>query len=421
MENESLKIKFEKFFGENYHFIWNDGWYIDGDDIWFAAGAMNILFCMDRKNGKIILAERIPSDTICEMRLHPRCIKQGDSIFCLPDRGQNIWRYCLSNFGWEQISIQNPYKQRIRCSNAWIIGRKLYIVAAGLKQILELDLESNTIENYYDLVSDQEVSLTGCVLVNDCIYIEKAYPPGIYKFDCMNKTIHIFDLSEIQDYLETISYDGDRFWLSGHCKKIYLWEQNKGVSILDKFPSDFRVYNFDENYKKTSEKKREKAHWFGISVFVAHCVWFIPYHASDILYVNIDTLEINRFSIVEEIQMQKDIGKEILGHKYLLQYISEDRYIGLFSLKNKWIFEIDCVKLIYRILNCQLDMETLDYINKEIIFDNFCQSGIKCENKEYNLKLLIRYFLMNENDDRIDNKKEKVTNTIGENIYNMSV
>lgn len=81
----------EKIFGINYHYIWSDAWWLEGDNAWFVAGAMDILLCLDCNNNITKLIGEIPSDRVCEFRQHPRCLKKGDIIICLPDRANDIW------------------------------------------------------------------------------------------------------------------------------------------------------------------------------------------------------------------------------------------------------------------------------------------------------------------------------------------
>lgn len=65
--------------------------------------------------------------------------------------------------------------------------------------------------------------------------------------------------------------------------------------------------------------------------------------------------------------------------KYLIQYVAEERYLGLFSLKNNWLVEIDTKELRFEIKNFRFDYERyadelLDYVfieNKEMDRDVF--------------------------------------------------
>ena len=411
--------EYEKLFGSNYHFMWSGNWWVEDSYVWFVAGAINILFCMDKENGSLIFAERIPSDRTVDLRLHPICLKQGDSIFCLPDRGEDIWRYYLGNHVWQRIQLENPKQERIICSNAWTVGGNIYIVAIGLGQILELNIETNCIENYYDLVQGNEGAIAGSVLVDDDIYVVGRRPARIYKFNIFNKEIRTYFLQEIQDDLEMICYDGKMFWMSGQKLKIYLWSENGGVLSLEDFPEDFGIYNFSGKYKSLLNHGANKSEvpLFNAAVYADRYVWFIPFHANEILYVDKETLKIKKFFLEKEEQTEEDMGNQLLGHKYLPQYVIGNRYIGLFSLKNKWVFEIYIHNLKYRILNYTIDTDILRSIDKYILKDYYRHSKSSVENKEHDLASFLKYCLFEENGEIVSAAGEQQQFTTGQKIH----
>lgn len=422
MEDKNRTI-YEKMFGDDYHFIWSDNWCIEGKYIWFIAGAINILFCINQEEETLVLAERIPSDELVSLRLHPCCFKQEDSIFCLPDRGENIWRYYCKNQVWQRIMLKNPKKKQIRCSNAWSVKGNIYIVAIGLGQILELNIDTNCIENYYDLLEDGEGAIAGSTLVDDSIYVVGKYPARIYKFNCQSKMIQIYRLTDIQDNLETIGYDGEVFWLSGQKLKIYLWREEKGFFILDDFPESFGIYNFSGKYQKLlnyGDNKSEVPLFNAVAV-TARYIWFIPFHANEILYIDKETLQIKKYDMENEEQTEEDMESQLLRHKYLLQYVKDNRYIGLFSLKNKWVCEIDCYDLSYKILNYVVNSDILHKLDKYILLDYYRQSKKHFENAEYGLESLMQYCLFEEDSDTVSGLREAQRSTVGQDIYSFLV
>lgn len=418
MRDKNSKL-YERLFGSDYHFIWSDNWWVEDHLVWFVAGAINILFCIDREKGTVILAEKIPSDEIIDLRLHPRCLKQGESIFCLPDRGEDIWRFCRKEHIWQRIPLNNPQKVRIRCSNAWSVKGSIYIVAIGLGQILELNADTNHIERCHDLVQGNEGSIAGSILVEDNIYVVGKGPARIYKFSCQNKTIQTYSLTEIQDDLETICHDGERFWLSGQKQNMYLWREGKDIFALEDFPEDFGIYNFSGKYRKLLNHGDNKsgAPLFNAAVSADRYVWFIPFHANEILYVDKETLKIKKFFLEKEEQTKEEMENQLLRHKYLLQYVKDNRYIGLFSLKNKWVWEIDCHDLTYKILDYVVDTDIRDQIDTYVLMNYFGQSKNRFEDTEHGLESLIRYCLLTKGSEAAPAPGERSRLTMGQNVY----
>ena len=76
----------------------------------------------------------------------------------------------------------------------------------------------------------------------------------------------------------------------------------------------------------------------------------IPYTTNIILRVDKQKNIVYSFEVDEEIETKESIlARTELGlyYKYLFEYIIDNRYLGLYSLKNKCILEIDTIELKY--------------------------------------------------------------------------
>lgn len=395
------------------HYIWSDNWYLDGNKAWFISGTTDILFCLDRNTKETTWIDNIPLSNEDTFRKHSRCLKWKDRIICLPDMGSDIKCYHLSDKSWVSIPVMNPLNVRICCSNAWFVQDRLYIVSIGLRQIIELNIETESIDNYYDLSINNDDIISGSLMKDNCIYVVGISPVVIYKFNCIEKNIKIYDVSEIKDQIQTICYDGEKFWLSGKIKKIYIWYEETGkITFLDAFPESFGVWNFDGKYKNllNSIDDTMERPLFHYSVAIRDYVWFIPFQTNEILYINKNTFEINVFSLIEENHIEENIKKQLLNHKYLLEYVRDNRYIGLFSLKNRWIFEIDSRELTYEIFDYKLfDIEKID---ERLIRKFWNQLDITLEQELLKLPFFIKA-VKEEKNKNLYYKK----NSIGKEIY----
>ena len=152
------------------------------------------------------------------------------------------------------------------------------------------------------------------------------------------------ELSMIHSGLRTLTECGGKFWLSGRKKEIYIWEKEKNnFKILNSFPKGFGIYNFENKSDKLldCESKEYGTFTFLTSIPAGDYIWFIPFQTNQILYIDKITNEINAFEIQEEDEDIKSIKSREMNCKYILQYIIKERYIGLYSLKNETILEID--------------------------------------------------------------------------------
>lgn len=396
-------MRVEDYFGEDYNFIWSDGWCIDEEEIWFMAGNLDILFSMDNLDGGVTLVDAIPSGEICSFRCHPRCVKKGDSIFCLPDIGEDIWCYHLSDGSWTRICVENPESVRLSCVTAVFYRDKLYIVSVGLKQIIELDVHRENIDHYYDLLGGDEQRIAGSVQVKDCIYIVAYNPACIYKFNFSDKEIQVYPLLDIDDQLQTICFDGKKIWLSGRRRNVYIWEEDiEKITVLNDLPDSLGIWNFSGKYKQLLNYIEDLADapLFFDSISVGQYVWFIPSQTNEILYVDKDTFEIKVFPLEGEEQTEGDVRTQLLRHKYLVEYIKDNRYIGLFSLKNKWVLEIDCWNLTYKVLDCRISADVISHIYGCIRRDLFRKASTSsvCEQENFDLQHMLKYLLYESQD-----------------------
>ncbi|MCI8982145.1 MAG: hypothetical protein HFG78_07025 [Hungatella sp.] len=395
-------MKLQHLLGKNYHYIWSDGWHLEDNKAWFMAGSMNLLFYLDRNTNETSLISKIPLDRMCAFRQYPKCVKLKDKLICLPDNGIDIWIYHLFDNSWSKICLDNPKGVRITCSKAWVIQEKLYILSLGLKKIIEIDIINEKIECNHDLRIDENIQITDSVLVDNCIYIIGFYPVKIYKFNTSDSKIEVFNLSTINDKIHTICYDGEKFWLSGRRKKIYLWDKAEKIIILNKLPDSFGILNFDGRYKHLLNYKEnhEDMPLFFSSIFVGNYIWLIPFQTNEILFINKDTYEINILKMEEENQSEESLKTQLLNHKYLFEYIREDRYIGLFSLKNKWVIEIDAQTQNYTILDYKLGVECKNQIYNCILLDYFKDANIVSESVNFMLKDLMDYLKLQEKENQ---------------------
>ncbi len=407
-------------FGKKHQYIWSDNWFLENDRAWFIAGSMNILFGFEQRTQKATLIDKIPPDVVGSLRLHSRCLKIREVIYCLPDNGKDIWCYHLDECKWTNILIDGSAGLRIGCNNAWVIQDTLYVVSSGLKRIIEVNTITEKVEAFYILSLDQEEHITGSVLIDDHIYVVGAKTSVIYKFNTYNKQIKSYKLPLNNDQIQTICFDGRKFWLSGRKKKIYIWEEGKkDVVILSEFPKNLKMWNFSGKFDKLINSINDDFNdvpLFISSIAIGDYVWFIPFQTNNIIYINKNNFEMNVFSIEEEEHTEENVKKQFLQHKYLLEYVKDKRYLGIFSLKNKWLFEIDCIELKYEVFDYSID-------NSEEIKSYYIVEGLMKKNstideqRELNVEDWIKAFISKY-------KKKLVVGcdykdiSIGNSIYN---
>ncbi len=393
---------------KNYEFIWSDGWYIEDRNAWFIDGQRDVLCCLDLETSECEYVVQIPNSNTNKFRLNPRCIKRENEIYCLPDIGDNIWIYNIDKEYFENIKIDNPNKDRLSITNIWEFNNKLFIVSVGLKKIIEINPEHKVVDNYYTICFCDNEKIANSIKVETNIFSVSAVSNMIYQFDLELKKVTVHTISNATSAFHTISYDGCNFWLTGYNKAIYIWNRDKNeTKIIADFPKQFGIYDF-AGKKKTildCEKNVYDVPTFLMSSAVGQYVWFIPFQTNQVIYVDKRTYEMNVLEIDEEIETRESLSRNTMNSKYLLQYVLDNRYFGLFSFKQNCIYEIDADRK--KIIKSRLGFTT-NYINKYISQQTFYESN-KFDRVLFNHFFLWRGVEINELSER--------SKTIGKMIY----
>lgn len=335
-------------------FPWSDNWWIEDGRAWFCAGEISAIFCVDLNSGRCDLVAWIPECDIMDFRLYTSCIKENNFIFCIPNMAKYVWYYDVKKMDWGRIEVGNE-KQLLMSMPAYDKrNNRIWLFEDAKGGVFEVSLEKKTREKKYQLPDNETMSFYESILVEDEIYCVSGY-----KVYCINSEgIHAYEISDAKTELCTICYDGRNFWLSGHCKDIYVWNPNRGiVKVLEEFPQQFGFYHFERGKDPVVDCSSLFCGDFPFyinSILLGKYIWYIPFRSNEIVYIDIDTYEIHLLEVEEEKETKESIANHILAHKYLLQYVYADRFIGIYSLKNGWIFEVDTVDLCVRKKNYRL-------------------------------------------------------------------
>ena len=335
---------------KNKTFIWSDGWCLEKDKAWFVCGMSNMLFCIDINSGNCSEVAYIPDSSECTYRLTPYCLKYEKDIFCIPGISQNIWSYNLDNKSFTKIVIDKPEELQL-VSQFWIWKDMIMVVSANWNKIIEISISQKVVKKYYTICEEDKVQKS--VLVDDSIFMLSSTYSRIYQFNLITKKTKMFSLSCDKKRLFTICFDGKKFWLSGYQREVHIWDkENNNIITINTIPSKIKMYDTvkDTDIISDSKEKHSNIPIFNNSVAVGNYIWFIPIYDDNIIYINNKNAKVSVFEICEEDEETKEnvFLAQLWGiAKYLLEYVKNDRYIGLFVTKYGRILEIDVKNMNY--------------------------------------------------------------------------
>ena len=379
---------------QNVIIPWSDNWWIEKDRAWFCAGEIGALFCIDMNSLECELVGWIPDCDTKNFRLYPYCIKYKNKVLCLPALGKDIWYYNLDQKSWRKIEIGNIERVMTSYMACMQDDRRIWLLEEKRGRVFAINIEEEILETEYYLSDLEDNDFFGgyvCVQ-NNLYYLIK---DKMYCLDMNSGNISIHKIDGAEGGLYSLSYDGFNFWLSGCCNEIYVWNPQEGNVRVVELP-------LKQSYLFSQQPA------FCATVVMGKYIWCIPFQVSEIIYIDIETYEVASLEIEEEQQAKESIEDNLIDHKYLFEYIRENRYIGLYSLKNQWIFEIDTIDLCARRKTYTLSDTTM-----QTLFTAFSRDKIAL-NENNNLEKMFFPMLLKKDEE----KQKEIYYNAGEAIFN---
>lgn len=383
-------------------------WHMEDSRAWFIDAQLDILCCLNMQTGECDCVAQLPNVGTDKFMLNTRCIKIGDEIFCMPCYGDKIWIYNIVEAAFQCVDLKNESEEQLFMDFGWQYGDKLFSVSRSLGTVIVVDINEKTATHYPMDVDSEDTLLSCCVKVETKIYCTSYKSNRIYQFDMDSKETAVYVVPEISERIATMCFDGDKFWLCGYSKKIYVWDKGQNtVKVIDHFPQQFGNYNFSQDIEQLidCESKEYETQMFCRLEAAGQYIWAIPYRTNLVLYIDKETFEVSVLSVRDE-EETKDSLSRSWQFKYFWQYVREGRYLGIFSLKNDSIHEIDTVELKEKTSQFWLSDKYLKLLWEDVILD---------EGKKLHKLLFERFVKMNVDENMTADMHQ---NTIGDKIFN---
>ena len=114
-------------------------------------------------------------------------------------------------------------------------------------------------------------------------------------------------------------------------------------------------------------------------------VWLIPQSGNKIMYCDKNDRKMRNFNILDEEETAEtlDLNYRHIATKFFMMYVREERYLGIYSYKNKRMFEIDTQNMNYKNIDIKMDDKSL----ADIQVQNFYEDGNEATYLIYNAKI----------------------------------
>lgn len=307
--------------------ISNDNMYVENNEAWFISRDTSELYKWDVLTEKCQYIADILENNVSAYRRNPTAVKYQERIICLPDKGECIWIYDLMQNTLKKVMVDNLSNTRLGIFFILAIDTTMWAVSGGLKSFLEIDMKNEQIKNYYKL-TDNASELFACEFtkVGNNIYFFSQTKSMLCEFNIISKEMIEYEPPKLGKVINTICYDGEFFWFSDYDGCIYRWNKNKNeTDYCVAPPHDLEIVR--NGYRALFYK----------SVCVGKYICFLPWNSNEVVCNGI--LFLNRNNLQMKTIKLYDSGNE--NGIYTLEYVKDDRYIGIHYENNSYISEID--------------------------------------------------------------------------------
>ena len=370
--------------------------YVEDGIGWFISRVDNFLYKIDIKSHLCTFISKLPESGIAYWRGNSICYKRKNDIICLPDRSAFIWVYHLDHEEFEQIEMPQSNADRWDAVAYVEKDEYVYILSRGAKAIAVVDIDNLKVVRMININHHEKIeSICGETYGTSIFFvINGEHSSVIYEFDSNAELILKCCEIEVHDNYNTISFDGENFWLSGKKRQIVtINKESLNCRILKDFPEAFCMYNIGnpesgETEIRTEEEEYPQLLFFNSFVHQSK-IWFVPLRTSHIISVNRSTYAINAIELENETETMESLNRNgmLRNYKFFFEWIQNDTGLVFYSFKNDCHYIIDG-----ETENCIGGFKDYQFVNYAQMLDALLDGQVLHENKETD-KELFRYKL----------------------------
>lgn len=194
--------------------IWPCAFCVDGDDIWFVHGKINLLMKYNKNVEKIEIIGTIPNESFFQVSLYQTIYKKENRIYFIPCWAREVAIFDVESNEFSKIKLKeiDKYKGKLLFSKCFVEKHALYCIPYCYDSILKIDLNTQEI-NYINismyLGGRQNVYIDDAVRINGSIICVGDYLENILVFQLDKEKIKIETVNGEQGRYAKIEKLGD--------------------------------------------------------------------------------------------------------------------------------------------------------------------------------------------------------------------
>lgn len=370
---------------------------IDEKQGWFIDENTNLLFNINFENRQYTYIDSCASnirDKEYKEAYDPlRCLAYKDKIFLFSHFEKKIFIYHTVTKRWTHIDIQSLTNETTSCSWGGLViyNGRIYAVHGKKNILFEIDPEKENMLNVLKIIEGDDVHAGPIKYEDGYIYVLDSENTGFSSVNLETKEIVHYAISCREERFTTISkVKDDVFCFTGFHQGIYIWNQRSGdINVIKDFPDGIKVYRKNDNKMMLDKIREDKIHYFTTSIGTRDQIWFIPHHSNEVIYMDKKTYRLSILPITDEMELV--MNRTYRQHKYIPVYLNKNRYIGLYSVKNRVLLEIDTKEIDVNLIDIVMDENETDRVFEAIC----CFRSLFLENYVFDIRFFKRCVIKN--------------------------
>ncbi len=225
--------------------IWPSAFCVDGEDVWFVHGKMNVLMRYNLIDNYTDFMCTISEENVFQASSYKGIYKWGDRIFLIPGWAREIAIFSIKEQKIDNLPIKNikKYDQKLLFSKVYADGKYLYCIPCFYEAILKIDMISCSIQylDINEILVNQgdgllETYINDVTKINNELVATLAYTNQILIFDMKTDRICIKKIGGMEHKFTNIANIGNILYLFDKANKIIITTVYNSFMEKEKYP-----------------------------------------------------------------------------------------------------------------------------------------------------------------------------------------
>ncbi len=198
--------------------IWPSAFCVDGDDIWFVHGKMNVLMRYSMSENYTYVIGTIPNEKLFQERAFIGVYKWINKVFLIPSWAREVVVYDSSRSRFEKISVDRieEFETKALFGRIHVKHNYLFCIPFGYDAIVKINMENNNLQ-YIKMDTIDSTYIQDTVLIQNHIIGVFAHTNRALFFNTESNAIAIKKIGNSSRQFSSIAYVDNSLYLFDEC------------------------------------------------------------------------------------------------------------------------------------------------------------------------------------------------------------